>query len=153
MVLTLWSWRQRPVWVQLERRSFPLCERCGSGGLHACTSACTPCGTSRPSWRSPSSSPCGPVIECINYVLLNVMTRKLMRKVFNLNYLFLGQHLLNSCGLHGGEGLSPFQEALRDRRNLFSVSETPRFRVRIHPHVAWRLHGFLLDRQLKASRS
>ena len=36
---------------------------------------------------------------------------------------FLSQHLLDTDGLHGGEGLSPFQKALRDRRNLFSVED------------------------------
>lgn len=38
-------------------------------------------------------------------------------------YLFLSQHLLDAHGLHGGEGLSPFQKALRDSRNLFSVEK------------------------------
>lgn len=60
--LTLWSWWQRPVWAQLAHRSFPLCEPYGPFVSHACTSACTPCGTSQPSCRSVSWSPCGP--EC-----------------------------------------------------------------------------------------
>lgn len=58
--LTLWSWWQRPVWAQLAHSSFPLCEQCGPNGFHACTSACTPCGTSQPSCRSVSWSLCGP---------------------------------------------------------------------------------------------
>lgn len=41
--------------------------------------------------------------------------------VHKLNYLFLRQYLLDTHGLHGGEGLSPFQKALRDCRDLFSV--------------------------------
>lgn len=60
--LTLWSWWQRPVWAQQAHRSFPLCEPYGPFVSHACTSACTPCGTSQPSCRSVSWSPCGP--EC-----------------------------------------------------------------------------------------
>lgn len=38
-------------------------------------------------------------------------------------HLFLSQHLLDAHGLHGGEGLSPFQKALRDRRYFFSVED------------------------------
>ena len=36
------------------------------------------------------------------------------------SHLLLSEHLLDADGLHGGEGLSPFQKALRDRRYLFS---------------------------------
>lgn len=39
-------------------------------------------------------------------------------------YLFFGPNLLDSSGLHGGKGLPPFQKALRDRWNFFSVADT-----------------------------
>ena len=39
------------------------------------------------------------------------------------SHLLLSEHLLDADGLHGGEGLSPFQKALRDRRYLFSKGE------------------------------
>lgn len=47
-----------------------------------------------------------------------------------LTYLFLGQHLLDTHGLHGGKGLSPFQKALRDRRYFFSVKKIQNFRTK-----------------------
>lgn len=55
--LTLWSWWQRQVWARLAHSSFRLCEPCDSGGFHACTSACTPYGTSQPFCKSASWSP------------------------------------------------------------------------------------------------
>lgn len=59
-------------------------------------------------------------------------------------YLFCGQNLLDSNGLHGGEGLSPFQKALRDRWNFFSIADTNTIKTQarktetvvcVRPHV------------------
>lgn len=58
--LTLGSWWQRPVWVQLAHNSSRLCEPYEPGGSHASPSACTPCGTSQPSCIWVSWSPYGP---------------------------------------------------------------------------------------------
>lgn len=70
-------------------------------------------------------------------------------------YLFLSHNLLDSNGLHGGEGLPPFQKALRDRRNFFSVANiiTIQDRARKKGTVAYVCYSTLQDRQLVASAS
>lgn len=49
----------------------------------------------------------------------------LVRLILGLvqTHFFFGKHLLDAHSLHGGEGLPPFQKALRDRRNLLSATD------------------------------
>lgn len=71
------------------------------------------------------------------------------------HYLFRSHDLLDSNGLHGGEGLSPFQKALRDRRNFFSVANiiTIQDQARMKGTVAYACDSTLQDRHLVASAS